>query len=221
MSVAAFYGRHAGLYDRIATAPGIGRWRRLAAASLDLSPGDTVVEFGCGTGANLPFLRERVGDEGRVVGVDVTRPLLVRARERAPDAHLVRGDATDPPVAAADAVLGSFVCGMFLDPASAVADWCSLVRAGGRVALLDATTSGHPAGRVLNPAFRAFARGTAPAESTQVAVRRALFGSDGGALDERVAAARDSLVARTRDRRFERFGLEFVGLLSGRVESEA
>lgn len=217
MSVRGFYGRYAGLYDRIATFPGIGRWRRAAAASLDLSPGDTVVEFGCGSGANLPYLREQVGPDGRVVGVDFTRPLLARARERAPAAGLVCGDATTPAIDSADAVLGTFVCGMFADPAGVVADWCSLVRPGGRVALLDTTTSSHPAGRVLNPAFRAFTRGTAPAESTLDAALAALSGEADTVLDDRVAAARRALVDHTSERRFERFGLGFVGLLSGRA----
>jgi ubiquinone/menaquinone biosynthesis C-methylase UbiE len=217
MSVRGFYGRYATLYDRIATFPGVGRWRRAAARSLDLSPGDTVVEFGCGSGANLPYLREQVGPEGRVVGVDFTEPLLVRARERAPDAHLVCGDATAPPLGAVDAVLGTFVCGMFSDPGRVVADWCSLLEGGGRIALMDATTSPHPVGRVLNPAFRAFARGTAPADSPLNAARAALSSDADTVLDDRVAVARAALVDRTVDRRFERFGLGFVGLLSGCV----
>ncbi|WP_255197335.1 class I SAM-dependent methyltransferase [Halorarius litoreus] len=217
MSVREFYGRYADLYDRIATFPGVSRWRRAAAVSLDLSPGDTVVEFGCGSGANLPHLREQVGPEGEVVGVDFTRPLLDRARDRAPDAHLVCGDATAPAVASADAVLGTFVCGMFQSPAEVVADWCSLVGPGGNVALLDATTSPHPVGRLCNPLFRAFARGTAPAESTRDAALAAVTGEADTVLDQRVAAARATVVARTRHRRFERFGLGFVGLLSGEV----
>jgi ubiquinone/menaquinone biosynthesis C-methylase UbiE len=218
MSVRGFYGRYAGLYDRIATFPGVGRWRRAAARSLDLAAGDVVVEFGCGSGANLPYLREQVGPEGQVVGVDFTRPLLAHARERAPDVHLVCGDATSPPVERADAVLGTFVCGMFTAPDTVVADWCSLLDDGGRVALMDATTSPHPVGRGLNPAFRAFARGTAPAASTLEAARAALSGEADTALDDRVALARRALVDRTHDRRFERFGLGFVGLLSGTVD---
>ena len=64
----AFYGRWARLYDLIATFPGVGSWRARAVDSLGLSAGDRVVEMGCGTGANFPYLRERVGPEGQVVG---------------------------------------------------------------------------------------------------------------------------------------------------------
>lgn len=215
-AVRAFYGRHARLYDRIATLPGVQRWRAAAADALDLAPGDTVVEFGCGSGANLPHLREAVGPRGTVVGVDFTRPLLAVAGERAPAAHLVWGDATTPPVEAVDAVLATFVCGLLEDPGAAVDDWCDLVRPGGRVALMDATTSSHPVGRLVNPAFRAFTRGTAPADSLPDAVRTALSGEGASVLDERVADARAALVVRGTERRFETLGLGFVGLLSAR-----
>lgn len=221
MSVPDFYGRWAGLYDAIATFPGVDRWRRHAADALDLAPGDTVVDMGCGTGANLPYLRDRIGPSARVVGVDLTRPLLNRARvERRGAASLVQGDATRPPIRAGepDAVLASFVLGMFRDPATVVDDWCDLVGPGGRVALLDASTSARPLARVLNPAFRAFARGTAPAETTREAVRAALSGEADVPLDRRVRAGREALVARCCEREFESFGLGFIGLLTGTVE---
>ena len=217
MSIRAFYGRWAALYDRIATAPGVGRWRR-AATDRVAGPGDTVVEMGCGSGANLPYLRKRVGAAGRVVGVDVTGPLLERARVRAADANVsvVRADATDPPVREADAVLGTFVCGLFEDPAAIVDDWCDLVGPGGRVALMDASASEAAVGRPLNPLFRAFVVAGAPGRPP-ADVLRAPFDDADALLSRRVAAARRALTDRTDRRRYEEFGLGFVGLLSGRV----
>jgi len=220
-SVTGFYGRYAGLYDRIATLPGVRAWRRRAADALALEPGDTVVEMGCGTGANASSLRERVGPGGRIVGVDLTGPLLRQARERARRAGwdevvVVRGDAARPPVERADAVLASFVVGLLDDLADAVATWCSLTE--GRVALLDATASAHPVGRLLNPAFGAFVGAGAPAPTLGASVRQALAGVTGAtALDRKVAASRRALAERTTERRFETFGLGFLGLLSGRA----
>jgi ubiquinone/menaquinone biosynthesis C-methylase UbiE len=224
-SVAAFYGDNAALYDRIATIPPVGRWRARAVAALDLNAGDTVVEMGCGTGANLPYLRRAVGSSGRVVGVDLTGPLLERARDRVArkgwtNVHVVQGDATAPPVGAADGLLATFVVGLLADPATAVADWCEVVAAGGggRLALVDATASDHPAGRLLNPAFRAFVAAGAPSSSPGDVVRALAPGSDLDApLHERVGASRRALTARARDRRYEERGLGFVGVLSGRV----
>ncbi|WP_254543251.1 class I SAM-dependent methyltransferase [Halomarina pelagica] len=222
MSVRAFYGRYAALYDAIATAPGVARWRAAAVDALDLESGDTVVEMGCGTGANLRFLRERVGPEGTVIGVDLTRPLLRYARTRVDpegweNVHLVQADAARPPVERADAVLGSFVVGLLADPTAAVDGWCDL--ASGRVALLDATSSSHPVGPLLNPAFGAFVGAGAPADALTESVQQALAGRRARRhLDERVSVARDALAARTTDRRYEERALGFVGVLSGRVE---
>ena len=216
MSVPEFYGRWAGLYDRLATLPGVGRWRRTAADALELSPGDTVVEMGCGTGANLPYLRRRVGPEGTVVGVDLTAELLVRAGERSPAAGLLRGDATRPPVAGADAVLGTFVTGMFADPGSVVAEWCELCS--GRVALLDLSPTDRPLARPLNPAFRAFTAASAPDSTPGEVLLSVLPGARAASvLSRRVDAGRETLAELTVDRRFERFALGFCGLLSGRT----
>src|SRR5262249_57486223 len=41
--------------------------------------GESVLEIGCGTGATTVPLAEAVGPPGRVVGVDITEPMLARA----------------------------------------------------------------------------------------------------------------------------------------------
>ena len=221
-SVQEFYGRRAALYDRIATAPGIGRWRRIAARRV-AGPGDTVVEMGCGTGANLPYLREQVGPEGRVIGVDITGPLLERARERVEgydNVAVTRGDATAPPVESADGVLATFVCGLFADPASVVDRWCDLLVPGGRIGLLDATASESPLGRFLNPPFRAFVAAGSP-NCGLADVLFAPFGDVDASLSSRVEAARTVLAERAVDRRYETFGVGLVGLLSGTVPGDS
>ena len=219
--VAGFYGRWATLYDRIAVAPGVDRWRRAAASGVT-SPGDTVVEMGCGTGVNLPYLRERVGPDGRVVGIDITGPLLGLARERVAaydNVAVVRGDATAPPIREADAVLATFVCGLLSDPAAVVDRWCDLVGPGGRVAVLDATASDDPRGRMLNPLFRAFVAAGSPTDHVRD-VFRAPFEGGTELLSRRVDASRTALAERTVGRRYEEFALGFVGLASGTVRDE-
>lgn len=56
--------------------------RAAAVAQLDLRPGDTVLDLGCGTGLSFGALRERVGASGRVVGVEPCKEMMERARER-------------------------------------------------------------------------------------------------------------------------------------------
>jgi ubiquinone/menaquinone biosynthesis C-methylase UbiE len=76
-------------YDRIAGLIGLFDWlfffpphlRKRAADCLNARPGDRVLEIGCGTGRNFPFLREAVGPTGKVYGVDLSSGMLRRARE--------------------------------------------------------------------------------------------------------------------------------------------
>jgi len=58
------------------------RYRKRAVASLGLSPGDTVVEIGCGTGLNFGYLQDAVGGQGRIIGVDLTDAMLEQAGNR-------------------------------------------------------------------------------------------------------------------------------------------
>lgn len=196
--VQAFYGRWARLYDVIARyTPAISSLRARTAASLELEPGDVVVDMGCGTGANLPFLREQVGPTGTIVGIDVTRPMLVRARQLVDDegwenVHVVRGDATRPPISGpVDAIVGSFVTGMFGDPATVIDGWCDLVASGGHIALLDAARSERRAAWPVNRLMDAFTVLSAPPTF------KFRYEDDvGGQLTERVETARGTLEAR-------------------------
>jgi demethylmenaquinone methyltransferase/2-methoxy-6-polyprenyl-1,4-benzoquinol methylase len=60
----------------------IGRWRRMVVDALELRPGDTVVEIGCGTGLNFFLLQQAVGRDGKIIGVDISNEMLDRARAR-------------------------------------------------------------------------------------------------------------------------------------------
>jgi ubiquinone/menaquinone biosynthesis C-methylase UbiE len=212
-AVTDFYDRLAARYDLLATAPVVRGWRELAAEALDLDPGDTVVEMGCGTGANLRYLRERVGSEGRVVGIDLTSGMLAQARRRVDregwtNVDLVRGDATTPPVESADAVLGSFVVGLLEDPAGAVDAWIDLLKPGGRVAILEAGRSDRLVAAPLNLAFRVFVRFSSPG-----GWRR--WSSPARELDRRIEAVERALAARTVDRCHETAALGLVQVASG------
>lgn len=217
--IETFYGRWAGVYDIVATTLVPTAWRAQAVDACHLSPGDTVVELGCGTGANLPLLRDRVGPSGRVVGVDLTPSMLEQARQRVERAGwdnvtLLRGDASRPPVTTANAVLGSFVVGLLSDPAGAVETWCTL--ATDRVVLLNGGSSSHPIGRLGNPLFGACVAAGTPTDSPRETLRRLADLSDARRqLDVAVGAARNALVEHSSNHRLETFGLGFVGLASG------
>ena len=54
--------------------------RRDAVRRPGLVPGGSVLEVGCGSGANFPFLLEAVGSAGQVVGVDLCPEMIAAAR---------------------------------------------------------------------------------------------------------------------------------------------
>ena len=93
------YTSVARFYDLVSAEPVYRRGRRLAIPLLDLRPGDTVVDIGCGTGLNFPLLAQAVGRQGHVVGIDASTQMLAQAGRRrlgsaAPRVQLVRADAT-------------------------------------------------------------------------------------------------------------------------------
>lgn len=204
-SAQSFYTRWARAYDVLARyAPGVGSLRQRVVEALDLDRGDVVLDLGCGTGANLPYLREAVGPEGAVVGVDFAPGPAAIARDRAgswENVHVLRGDAARPPVRdrserspapprgghSPDAVLATFVVGMLSNPDVVVRSWADHVGPGGRLALLDLARTAAAPWRLLNPPFAVLTRASAPGSDARrdadaVAV-----------LDRRVEAAHESL----------------------------
>lgn len=74
------YRRRSGVYDlELALFEPI---RREAIRWLAPRPGETVIDFGCGTGLSLPQLRAAVGAAGHVVGIEQSPEMMERAHRR-------------------------------------------------------------------------------------------------------------------------------------------
>lgn len=135
--------------------------RKRAIDSMNLEPGDTVVDMGTGTGANLPLLRDAVGPTGTVLGVDASRNMLARARERTRDwknVTLIDADIRDPPLRGpVDGICSSFVVSMFDRPDELVSTWTTLVE-DGAITTLYAAPSTRWYGRLVTPALDAYCR---------------------------------------------------------------
>jgi SAM-dependent methyltransferase len=110
------------------------------------SPGERVVDVGCGTG-NAALLAAARG--ASVTGVDPAARLLQVARERAAtqkvEANFVSGDAAAIPLADGEADLVMSVFGVIFspDPAAAAAEMARVTAPGGRI-LLSAWIPGGP-----------------------------------------------------------------------------
>ncbi len=74
------YRLNAPVYDRV-TASTV-RIRRECVERLRLHPGDVVFDIACGTGLSFPLIEDRIGSEGRIIGIDLSPDMLAKARER-------------------------------------------------------------------------------------------------------------------------------------------
>jgi demethylmenaquinone methyltransferase/2-methoxy-6-polyprenyl-1,4-benzoquinol methylase len=152
-------------YDRLASLITLFEWilflppgfRRKATARLELKPGDRVLEIGCGTGRNFPYLREAVGPEGRVYGVDLSPGMLGKARALCDRNHwnnveLIQSDAAEyvPPEPLDGVVFGLSYNTMPHHLAVLRHAWNQL-RPGGRLVIMDAKLPPGPGGNLVLP----------------------------------------------------------------------
>lgn len=114
-----------------------------AAALTYASPerGSAVLDIGCGAGATVLALAEAVGPSGRVLGIDVSEPMLAVAARRIEaqalaQAAVQRGDAAIYAFAqdAFDLVFSRFGVMFFADPAAAFFHIRTALRSKGRLA---------------------------------------------------------------------------------------
>jgi SAM-dependent methyltransferase len=109
-----------------------------ASEALAVRAGERVLDIGCGCGHTTLTLASAVGARGKVVGVDVSRPMLEVARQRAKgDARIefLEGDAqtANMGVGRADAAYSRFGVMFFADPTAAFRNIRRAVRVGGRL----------------------------------------------------------------------------------------
>jgi len=118
-------------------------YRRKAIRALGLSKGDTVVEISCGTGLNFPLLQDAVGEEGQIIGVDLTDSMLNKAAVRVgangwTNVQLVQSDAAEYTFPAnVDAILSTFAITLIPEYDNIIRRGTEALAAGGRWVVLD------------------------------------------------------------------------------------
>jgi ubiquinone/menaquinone biosynthesis C-methylase UbiE len=104
-----------------------------------LKAGERIVDVGCGCGATTIALAQKVGSAGHVLGIDISAPMLARARQLAPPglpADFVLADATIYPFVSAsfDLLASRFGVMFFAEPALSFANLRRALRPSGRLA---------------------------------------------------------------------------------------
>ena len=161
-SVEKAYKRLAGTYDTFFGAifhPG----RKAVVEHLDLHPGDKLLEMGVGTGLSLPLYARDV----EIYGIDVSDPMLEKAREKKVSHHLdnvkelevMDAEATKYPDNSFDVTVAEYVVTVVPNPAKCIDEMRRVTKPDGWLVIVNHFHS-------ENPVLGAFEKALAPLSKT-------------------------------------------------------
>ena len=135
--VAEAYGKWAPIYD-IVFGPVFSRGRRAAVAAAE-RVGGRILEVGVGTGLSLGHYRR----SNRIVGIDISEPMLVRARDRVrrlglghvENITVMDAEQLSFPDASFDVVVAQYVVTAVPNPERALDEFVRVVRPGGEIVI--------------------------------------------------------------------------------------
>ena len=111
-----------------------------------LQPGERVLDLGCGAGTDSLVAARMVGPEGQVVGIDMTREMLDKARRAvgemgADNVEFVEGEAEQLPFpdASFDVVISNGVIDLIPDKDAVFSELHRVLAPGGRIQVADVT----------------------------------------------------------------------------------
>jgi SAM-dependent methyltransferase len=115
---------------------------------IKLEPHWTVIDLGCGVGIDSQVAALSLQSPGRVIGIDITVPLLRQAKEHArshPGCHWMAGDAEQLPLrsAMADLVIANGSFNLMPHKEQALTEIWRILRPGGYLALADLIVVGE------------------------------------------------------------------------------
>ena len=126
--------------DNLASFAGTGNPFKLG----PINPGDVVVDVGSGSGFDSLIAAILVGAEGKVIGVDMTREMLDKARAGAEAMGAIHvefreGYAENLPLAdeSADVVISNGVLNLTPDKVKTLSEWARVLKPGGRLYIGD------------------------------------------------------------------------------------
>ncbi|MFD2247937.1 arsenite methyltransferase [Pontibacter ruber] len=124
-----------------------------------IKKGDTVVDLGSGAGNDCFVTRALVGENGKVIGVDMTEVMIAKARENADklgfnNVEFRQGEIERLPIAAnrADVVISNCVLNLVPDKRKAFAETYRVLKPGGHFSISDVVLIGDLPEGLVNAA---------------------------------------------------------------------
>jgi ubiquinone/menaquinone biosynthesis C-methylase UbiE len=113
-------------------------------ASNAITPGDTVLDIGSGSGTDVLYSSLLTGSGGKVFGLDITDAMIEKARANvakmgAKNVKIIKGDATKIPLEdeSVDVVTSNGVLNLVPDKAKAFKEIYRVLKSGGRIQIAD------------------------------------------------------------------------------------
>jgi phosphatidylethanolamine/phosphatidyl-N-methylethanolamine N-methyltransferase len=139
-SILEAYRRWAGVYDTVFGGVS-SAGRRRAVATVNRLPGRDVLEVGVGTGLALPHYAQ----DKRITGIDLSTPMLEKARQRTQRdrlhhviaLHEMDAEDTGFPDASFDIAVAMFVASVVPNPERLLTEMRRVVRPGGNILLIN------------------------------------------------------------------------------------
>jgi ubiquinone/menaquinone biosynthesis C-methylase UbiE/N-acetylglutamate synthase-like GNAT family acetyltransferase len=115
-----------------------------------IKPGDTVIDLGSGAGNDCFIARSLVGDTGRVIGIDMTEAMIVKARANSAKLGLKNvefrfGDIDNMPIEnnSADVVVSNCVLNLVPNKRKAFSETFRIIKPGGHFSISDIVLRGE------------------------------------------------------------------------------
>lgn len=116
----------------------------------ELSPGEVVLDLGCGAGMDCILAARRVGPSGKVIGIDMVDEMLTKARENAASLDMTNiefrsgtADKLQVPDQSADVVITNGVFNLCVDKPKVASEMFRALRRGGRLQMADILLEEH------------------------------------------------------------------------------